>query len=210
MQENEKRSPEDLLTERIEEFFSEIYDENKLPSHGIEHHRRVWQYARELLQYTEQGKDPEPSFVNKLLIACYLHDIGIMTDPGPRHGHESRILCELFLAKNNLDPEEYADVLESIENHDNKEYTDNPGNKLLLILSVADDLDAFGYTGIYRYIEIYSARGIQPDMIGKLARDNASKRFMNFENNFGMHIELMEKYRKEFIVLDNFFKGYSR
>jgi hypothetical protein len=31
---------------------------------------------------------------------------------------------------------------------------------MLTILSVADDLDAFGYIGIYRYIEIYLERGI--------------------------------------------------
>ena len=31
------------------------------------------------------------------------------------------------------------------------------------ILSVADDLDAFGFTGIYRYLEIYLTRGINPE-----------------------------------------------
>ena len=36
-------------------------------------------------------------------------------------------------------------------------------NDLLTVLSVADDLDAFGFTGIYRYSEIYLTRGINPD-----------------------------------------------
>ena len=37
---------------------------------------------------------------------------------------------------------------------------------LLTILSVADDLDAFGFIGIYRYSEIYLTRGIDPEKIG--------------------------------------------
>ena len=34
-------------------------------------------------------------------------------------------------------------------------------NELLTILSVADDLDAFGFSGIFRYSEIYLIRGYQ-------------------------------------------------
>ena len=60
-----------------------------------------------------------------------------------------------------------------------------PENDLLNILSVADDLDAFGYTGIYRYSEIYLTRGISPKEIGNLIRENASRRYHNFEKIFG-------------------------
>jgi hypothetical protein len=30
----------------LEDFFISFYDESLLPSHGIDHHRRVWAYAR--------------------------------------------------------------------------------------------------------------------------------------------------------------------
>ena len=35
----------------LEDFFVSVYDEKNLLSHGIDHHRRVWNYARELLSH---------------------------------------------------------------------------------------------------------------------------------------------------------------
>jgi HD superfamily phosphodiesterase len=194
----------------LEEFFKSVYDDNKLPSHGIDHHRRVWNYAKELLQYlhkTEEKTDQD--FVEKLLIASYLHDIGMAVDQGERHGLHSRILCEQFLSVNYLHLSDFQDVLEAIENHDNKEYIDSPSdNRLLMLLSVADDLDAFGHIGIYRYIEIYLARGAQPDKIGPMILENAARRFINFESIFGRFPGLIEKHRKRYLVLESFFKDF--
>jgi len=34
----------------LEEFFTRIWGETRLFSHDIDHHRRVWHYARELLE----------------------------------------------------------------------------------------------------------------------------------------------------------------
>ena len=82
-------------------------------------------------------------------------------DPGVKHGKHSRDLCQRFLMENNLPENDFTDVLEAIENHDNKDYSGNTiQNDLLTILSISDDLDAFGITGIYRYSEIYLTRGI--------------------------------------------------
>jgi hypothetical protein len=104
---------------------------------------------------------------------------------------------------------DYQDILEAIDNHDNKEYSDSPvNNKLLILLSAADDLDAFGYTGIYRYIEIYLARGIQPGKLGQMARENAEKRFNNFSLNFAHYPELVRKHKARYMLLDEFFKGF--
>ena len=98
-------------------------------------------------------------------------------EPGPRHGKHSRELCLQFLDKNNLPEKDYQDVLDTIENHDRKEYTSKTGkNDLLTVLSVADDLDAFGFAGIYRYSEIYLTRGITPSQIGYLILENARKK----------------------------------
>ena len=195
----------------LEDFFISNYDDKYLTSHGINHHRRVWSYAKELLPLVACRQPasilPLPS---KLIIACYLHDIGMSVDPGTRHGHLSRDLCIQFLINNDLHENEYQDVLEAIENHDRKDYIGNTGvNDLLSILSVADDLDAFGFTGIFRYSEIYLTRGINPDKIGYLIKENAVKRFDNFLSTFGFAGEIVDKYKKRYEVLNNFFNDYN-
>jgi HD superfamily phosphodiesterase len=197
----------------LEEFFIEKWGKNTLYSHNIEHHRRVWHYAKELLNFiSPEVKNPEPLFPQKLLFACYLHDLGMSVDPDVRHGIHSRELCRLFLLKNDLDESVFGDVLDAVEHHDDKEYKTQvySSNEILKILSVADDLDAFGYIGIYRYLEIYIARGIRPEIIGQEIRKNAFKRFQNFERNFGKLPELIEKHRKRFLILDDFFSGYVK
>lgn len=195
----------------VEDFFISIYDDKSLSSHGIDHHRRVWSYAKELLPLVVgQQPDSISQIPSKLIIACYLHDIGMSVDPGIRHGHHSRDLCIQFLTNNHLPENEYQDVLEAIENHDKKNYTGNTSvNDLLAILSVADDLDAFGFTGIFRYSEIYLTRGINPEEIEHLIKDNAGKRFDNFVKIFGGSDELVQKHKKRFDILDNFFNEYN-
>ena len=197
----------------LEEFFIDKWGKNTLYSHDIDHHRRVWQYAKELLNYISSDvKNDEPLFPQKLLIACYLHDLGMSVDPEVRHGIHSRELCRLFLLKNSLAESDNGDVLDAVEHHDDKEYKTHGfnNNVILKILSVADDLDAFGYIGIYRYLEIYIARNIRPEVIGYEIRKNALKRFQNIEQNFEKFPELIEKHRKKFLILDDFFAGYNK
>lgn len=194
----------------LEQFFKSVYDEKSLCSHGIDHHRRVWKYAKELLNYVKIEVN-DPLFVQKLLIACYLHDIGMAIDPGTRHGIHSRELCKQFLRQNKLRESDFSDVLLAIENHDNKVYTDSAEDDILLtILSVADDLDAFGNIGINRYMEIYLLRGIEPNKIGDLIIENAGKRFNHFLRIFGENPELLSKYRKEYEILKDFFVNYNK
>jgi hypothetical protein len=82
-------------------------------------------------------------------------------------------------------------------------------NELLTILSVADDLDAFGYTGIFRYSEIYLTRGIDPKKIGYMIRENGEKRFDNFVKAFGSESEIVQKHKKRYNILDDFFSKYN-
>ena len=196
----------------LELFFNSVYAGIKLPSHGIDHHRRVWKYAKELLQYIHHDEYSESLlFVEKLLIACYLHDTGLTIEPGEKHGSQSRKICEKFLSKNKLNKSDYEDVLYAVENHDNKEHLNTKlTDRMLLILSAADDLDAFGYIGIYRYVEIYLARGIPPDKIGQMARENAAKRFSNFRLHFNRYPELVKKHQERYLVLDKFFEGFCK
>ena len=204
-------SAEIQYTQILEDFFASIYDEKSLPSHGIDHHRRVWRYAREIISHNSFSENrpilPEPE---KLIISCYLHDLGMSVDRGIKHGIHSRDLCLRFFFLNKLDESRYQDVLEAIEIHDNKHYTGtSTANDLLKILSAADDLDAFGFIGIYRYLEIYMARGTDLYEIGSVIKTNAEVRFMHFAKNFGRNDALFLKHKPRYDILDDFFSGYN-
>ncbi len=199
---------EESYKDLLESYFISIYPANKLISHGLDHHRRVWKYAKEMLHHIEKNNSFDQEFINKLHIACYLHDIGMTIDTGEKHGYHSRKICRKFLKENNLKESDYQDLLSAIENHADKEYSNSKDQNLLLtILSVADDLDAFGETGISRYLEIYKERGIQPHLIATAILGNARKRFENFEKCFSKYPELVEKHRERYLVLDNYFKN---
>jgi len=204
-------SAENKYKQILEEYFISVYNENSLSSHGIDHHRRVWGYSKELLQLKAFKTTEQISQLpSKLIIACYLHDIGMSVDPGAKHGKHSRKLCLQFLTKNNLPESDFSEVLEAIEYHDNKDYNNNiHSDDLLTFLSVSDDLDAFGYTGIFRYVEIYLIRGIIPEKIGFMIRENAKKRYNNFLDTFESESEIVQKHIKRFNILDNFFIRYN-
>lgn len=196
----------------LEIYFSKHWGKTVLSSHDINHHRRVWYYSRELLTKTLQTGNFHINFPpHKLLIACYLHDLGMISDRGTEHGIHSRHLCGQFLELNNFSLSEYSDLLSAIEYHDRKDYG-SPGrpDDLVTILSVADDLDAFGFIGIYRYMEIYLKRGISPDKACDLIRENATKRFSNFFRVYGFLSDLAQIHKERFETLDRFFAGYSK
>jgi hypothetical protein len=202
-------SAEHRFQQVLEDFFISGYDEKSLPSHGLYHHRRVWDYVKELINlplFYEAGT----KLADKLIIASYLHDMGMSLEKGLRHGRHSRDLCMKFLSTNNLNTDDYIDVLEAIENHDRKDYPENAiAGELLKILSLADDMDAFGFTGIYRYAEIYITRGMRPETIGYNIRENALKRFNNFEEAIGLNKEFLQRHKERYQLLDNFFNEYN-
>ncbi len=205
-------SAENKYKQILEQYFIKIWGKTILISHGIDHHRRVWHYAKELLDdVTLNGLKISQVTPEKLLIACYLHDLGMSTDPGIRHGKLGREFCLQFLEENELSIPDNYEILDAIENHDNKENVDSSGeDSILSLLSVADDLDAFGYIGIYRYSEIYLTRGIQPQRAGFMIRENATGRFLNFISLFGSNPELVKKHRQRYLVLDRFFSNFNK
>lgn len=196
----------------LEEFFSRIYPDSFLPSHGIDHHRRVWYYAKEILnQLNDRAFEIDQSLTGKLIIASYLHDSGMAIDTGFRHGAESRKICERFISENNLSLFEFSEVLSAIENHDNKEYTAiNQPEDLLTILSVADDLDAFGFIGIYRYLEIYILRKKPMLELGYMVIENCENRYQNFLRTYGFHSALVDKHTKKYYIISSFFNSYNQ
>lgn len=205
------KNAESLFITPLERFFRQRYNEKSLPSHGLDHHRRVWYYAKELMTNAIPGIEPDTDFIRKLLIACFIHDIGMTREPGIRHGNHSRMICEDFLNENKLKLSDYQDLLDTILNHDNKEYkTGTRKNTLLTVLSLADDLDAFGYTGIYRYAEIYLMRGVGFKDLGNKVRSNAKVRFDNFRNICSGLPGLIYKHTKRYLILDEFFNMYEK
>jgi len=204
-------SAEDKYRQILEEYFIKTWGDTALFSHDIEHHRRVWHYAKELL--SEAGTNEKniiPFSIDKLLIACYLHDLGMAIDAGESHGIISSNLFREFINENGLSESEFADAITAISVHDNKEnISADSFPDLISFLTIADDLDAYGYIGILRYLEIYLLRGISPSEIGYKIRDNAAKRFARFRSVFGNNPELFKKNEVRFKLLDDFFYSYN-
>jgi HD superfamily phosphodiesterase len=196
------------LRNELEEFFNRKYPEGQLVSHGLDHHRRVWEFAKELLHYS--NTETNQQLVSSLMIACYLHDIGMAVDAGEKHGIQGRKYCEEFLSETGRKTSDYNDLLDAIENHDNKEYTLPAGNNQILnILTAADDLDAFGYTGILRYAEIYLRRGVKERDLAGLILENSARRFSNFEKNYSRSKKLIRKHRKRYMILKKFYSSFK-
>jgi HD superfamily phosphodiesterase len=207
----EFESAEQEFKQILEDFFASVYHEKYLGSHGLDHHRRVWKNARELTSLLSENNLLADGFsVRSLIISCYLHDIGMAIDPGIRHGHYSRSLCLEFFNSQGINKSDYEEVLEAIENHDRKEYNILSSRyDLLTILSAADDLDAFGYIGIYRYCEIYLAREISLPELGNRILENAERRFEAFSSLFSFSDKLINAQRTRFAILGNFFIDYN-
>jgi HD superfamily phosphodiesterase len=202
---------ENLFRDRLEVYLNDIFKGVTIDSHGLDHHRRVWRYARELMEYPEVTRTiTDSSFSLKLLIASYLHDSGMAIDPGPLHGELSRSFCEKFLIRNGLSMSSFTDMLDAVENHDKKDYKSITGRTLLFdILTVADDLDALGYTGIYRYIEIYLMREKPYSELGNLITANVTGRFKNLERTFGHLPSLIARVRPRLDIITGFFEKYN-
>ncbi len=202
---------ENLICEKLEVYLSDIFRGITIDSHGTEHHRRVWKYAKDMMEYREvSGAVSDSSFPLKLLIASYLHDSGMAINTGPDHGKLSRTFCEKFLIENRLDPSLFTDMLEAVENHDKKDYSSTEVRTLLFdILTVSDDLDALGYTGIYRYIEIYIMRENPYSELGSLISANVTGRFKNLEKKFGHLPSFIARVRPRLDIITGFFEKYN-
>jgi HD superfamily phosphodiesterase len=200
----------------ILEYLSGLYSGQWLPSHDIGHHKRVWKNAVGFCKATNQNiwKDDE-AFFEKLIICCYFHDVGLLVDNGEYHGKASREICGKFLAiyseQITFDVEE---LLIAIENHDEKNYCSDLKNRnpLFEVLTLADDLDAFGAIGVYRYIEIYLLRGGQPKSIADRILINAQQRFENIKLILAKYSVPLEPYNDKFQILITILatnKGYD-
>lgn len=175
-----------------------IFSNTVMLSHDHSHHERVWNNASMLLtRLYDAGMVIDPLMAEKAIIAAFFHDTGLTLNPGPDHGTQSRHLCSLFLEKSELSDDDRTEILEAVERHDDKGYRalSNPVS-LAAIISVADDMDAFGSEGIERYNEIYSLRGIDSARLPAMVISNAESRLRHLETTYSMFPDLTEQQRQ--------------
>jgi hypothetical protein len=182
-----------------------------LPSHDASHHGRVWHNCKQLLnEASAQGAGLSYEKVEALLMAAWFHDVGMSVDQGPVHGELGSRMYRDFVKK--------ADevVLEAIRRHDDKEtlvYASigpGTGNEVLDFLSVADDLDALGTVGIYRYAEIYLHRGTGLEALGTRVLANATLRYNNLLRSCSGLPPALVRIHETFDALQEFYHLYNQ
>ena len=195
----------------------ELYRSTFLPSHDHSHHLRVWNISKQLLkEIAVFDSSLTQAKVEGVLIAALFHDLGMVQSTRKDHGRLGRELCRSWFSKSGPPPPPGFDgILEAIEMHDRKEARFYPGPQtgasagILGILSVADDLEAMGTIGIYRYAEIYLLRGIAVEDLGKRILENATNRFLNLSSS-SIGVRVIGEYRKQFDELTRFYDLYNR
>lgn len=189
-----------------------IFSGTVIPSHDHMHHERVWENAALLLnRLYDAGMASDPDLAEKAIIASFFHDTGLTLNRGTGHGLESRHICHDFLSATGFQEAGQAEILDAVEMHDDKEYTGNSDPaSLAAIISVADDMDAFGETGIERYREIYSMRGVTAGEMPGIIIPNVLSRFRHLELTYSMFPDLVEEMRIRAGTVINHFTDSAR
>ena len=209
---------EEKWLELIIPYLGKLFAESFLPSHDQGHHKRVWIRCKSLLLELERFESlADQSLIEGLLLASWFHDTGMTYDPGENHGELGREILEGFLRENRLqDPAPYSEVLNAIEHHDSKQrklYPElRPGipPDIMGILSLADDLDALGIVGIYRYSEIYLKRGLRAGLLGIRVLANVRKRYTNIMESCKAFPSIRDTFLSDFQLIEAFFNRYNQ
>lgn len=194
-----------------------LFRNSSLPSHDHTHHMRVWNLCKTLLREIASFNSwTDQPLVEGVLIAAFFHDLGMAYSTREDHGRLGRELCKLWFRDKGKDkPERFEEILRAIELHDRKDvqiytsFSRETPPEILGILSVADDLEAMGTIGIYRYTEIYLDRGIPIEELGKRILENAKTRFENLSSGCLLCGQVVEKYRQQYDELRLFFEQYN-
>lgn len=121
------------------------------------------------------------------MLAVFFHDAGMTKTLASEHGTISSGFCRDFIqAGKLLAPSALEETVQAIKNHEDKNYLSLDNNRLSLLtfLNLADDLDAFGYIGVYRYAEINLLREIKPDRLPEHVLANLDRRFSHMLQRF--------------------------
>ena len=201
---------------QAETFVSELFNDIYLPSHDIKHHLRCWENAKELIiNVSEEAQPVNEHKLEGLLLACIFHDTGMVKTLEPEHGRESKKFFSLFIDALNTKPHALNQIQEAIELHDKKNYAEadpiKPGEpvQILKYLSIADDMDAFGTIGVYRYAEIYLMRNVPMEDLGTIVIQNVRKRFNYFLQSTLSFPNLHEVWQQKYDDIITFFENYN-
>ena len=205
------RNTEEKWLEKLFAACAKQFSTVHLPSHDEFHHLRVWNYAKQLIHLAnKQGIVISETDVERLMVCVFFHDQGMSITHSKDHGTISRKICKDYLLQLNIqDIHPWTETLQAIEDHDKKNYGSvSPGREFNLqaYLNIADDLDAFGTIGTYRYLEIYLLRNIPVQSIPDSIFPNLSARFQHFSDTFGNTHPFIKGQHQRYITTHNFFK----
>lgn len=209
---------EEKWLELVQPFISGLFEDVFIPSHDHEHHHRVWILCKKLLLELENFSSiADENQVEGLLLASWFHDAGMVRDQGELHGACGRDFFERFMAESGMQkPDLYEEIMDIIAFHDSKEpslYPEiSPGKApgMMGLLSMADDLDALGLVGIYRYSEIYLKRGLGAGELGVRVLANVKKRFNNILDSCSAFPGLLDDFLADYHLIEQFFNRYNQ
>lgn len=144
-------------------------------SHRLDHSLRMLTNLRAIAH----GRDLN---LKILQMAVVLHDIGLFYFNDPCHGPQSAVKIRENARKLGLPAAELDSLCSMVRAHDDKTFVDNSDEAV--VLRLLDALDAFGRIGVYRYLEIYTRRGIKPPEIYNKAFLNMGSRFGSIDRIF--------------------------
>ncbi|MEA1897018.1 MAG: hypothetical protein U9N53_05070 [Bacteroidota bacterium] len=201
---------------KLYEFIKFSFAQYRLPSHDETHCLRSWVFAKKLFYAIDHLNIPIPySDIENALIAIFFHDLGMTESLHSEHGQISKQHCEKYFHKNSkLKPKGLEDILNAIEVHDDKSYT-NVQNKSLpssvfSILPAADDLDALGYAGIFRYWEIYTLRKIPENEVPEKVLANLEARYSYFSTRFSFLNSFLSEQQKRYEIIKSFYTDVEK
>ena len=195
-----------------------LFSSTFLPSHDLNHHLRTWDIAKSLLtDLAAFNKKVTEDFVEGVMIAIFFHDVGMTKTRSSRHGKRSRDLYEEWIAAGaHPKPARHPAISRAIELHDRKEevlFVEFPLHEepdLLTLVNVADDLDALGIVGIYRYAEIYLHRHVSLPTLGIRVLENVSLRFNTFSKMTALFPAIKNAYQPGYREIITFYDRYNQ
>jgi HD superfamily phosphodiesterase len=212
------REIEEKWLEKSTLFVNDHFNNIFLPSHDVTHHLRTWKNAKSIITHiSELNKTVTLSTVEAILLATLFHDTGMAVTRAPEHGSFSKESYLEFIGSQGKDqPVLQKQIIRAIELHDRKDqYVYLPFNldappDILTVTSIADDLDALGTIGIYRYAEIYLHRQVELKFLGIQILKNISVRFNNLIKASSLIPAQVNQAKKQYQKVINFFDQYNR
>lgn len=195
-------------------YIKQLFSGHWIPSHDETHAFRAWIHAKELLNAMHgTGIEITRSMIEQVILIIFFHDAGMIKDAGPDHGKISAEMARTFLKNHQWPQDQKLDaVIEAITRHDNKTYRYKPENGdkdqaiVFSIVGAADDLDAFGRIGVYRFLEIYLVRDVPGGTLPGKVITSLDHRLEHLERNFGALQLVTQKHHKRYFLTRSFFE----